>query len=124
MTIQEVINRVQTIKNPTPPNTDLIEMISDVEYELYRKVIAPRAETIEFDGYDESDMNTLLKAPRPFDRLYVLGCLKEIDRRENITNEINNEEREYAELLGEFCAWYVRTHRQCSPRVRSDWYGI
>ena len=124
MTIQEVINRVKAIKSPTPPDGDLLEMINDTEYEIVRKIIAPRDDAYEFDGYDDTDINTRLKAPRPFDNIYVIGCLREIDRRENQITNFNNDEREYKELLQEYGAWYVRTHRQCSPRIRSDWYGV
>lgn len=124
MTVQEVISRVKAIKSPTPPDEDLLEIINDTEYEIVRKIIAPRSDDYEFDGYDDSDMNTRLKAPRPFDNVYVIACIREIDRRENQEQSFNNATREYNEILSELAAWWIRTHRPEPGRVHSCWWGV
>ena len=124
MTVQEVINRVKAIRSPAPQDTDVIEMINDVEYDVIRKIMYPRTDDIEFDGYDASDMNTRLMAPRPFDNLYVVGALREIARRENQETTFNNAEREYKEIFGELAAWWTRSHRQAPGHVGSPWWGM
>ena len=125
MTIREVIGRVKAIRQPCPADEDLIKIISQTEAEILRKIVFPRAEIIEFNGYTAADLDRKLQAVSPFDDLYVVGCLRYIDRLENQTTELNNSEREYNEILGEYAAWYLRTHRPApGPRVGSAWYGI
>ena len=125
MTIREVIGRVKAIRQPCPADEDLIRIISQTEAEILRKIVFPRAETIEFVGYTSADLDKKLQAVSPFDELYVVGVLKYIDRTENQTTELNNNEREYNEIFGEYAAWYLRTHRPApGPRVGSKWYGI
>lgn len=125
MTLREVIGRVKAMKNPCPPEEDLIKIISQTEAEILRKIVFPRAETIEFVGYTSADMDRVLQAVAPFDEIYVAGCLRYIDRLENQITEYNNSEREYKDLFGEYAAWYLRTHRPApGPRVGSKWYGI
>lgn len=124
MTIREVINRVQAIKNPTPPEGELLQIINDTEYEIIRKIIAPRDEDYDFEEYDDSDMSTRLKAPRPFDNVYVVACVREINRRENQETLFNNSEREYKEIFGELAAWWKRTHRDASQNMTSCWFGV
>jgi len=124
MTVQDVISRVQAIRQPGIGEMELLQIINDVEWEIERKIIHPRSATPEFTGYTDADMDTVLKAPRPFDNIYVIGCLREIDRRENQVTNFNNNEREYKEILGELAAWWVRNNRQCAPNVHSRWYGV
>lgn len=125
MTLREAISRVKAIRQPCPPDEDMMRIISQIEADILRKIVFPRAEIIEFNGYTSADLDNKLQAVSPFDELYVVGVLKYIDRLENQTTELNNNEREYNEIFGEYAAWYLRTHRPApGPVVGSKWYGI
>lgn len=120
MTAAEVIARVKTLRDPAGDESELLRVIGDTEAYLYAKVIAPRdAETPAEIGRD-----TELAAPRPWDQIYVLACLRHIDRRENQITNMNNEEREFKEMLSEFGAWWTRTHRQPGGRMWGPWFGV
>lgn len=124
MTLREAIARVKMLKSPSIPDADLIRVISQTEAEILRKIVFPRAETIEFNGYTDADMDKNLQAPFPFDDIYLWGCVKYIDVLENQAEAMNNSERRYKEILGELAAWWVRTHRYPPEHVGSPWWGV
>lgn len=122
MTINEVIARVKLLRNPTMDEAAMLHVINRTEAEIYRKVIAPRAETIEFTGYTMADADTALQAPRPFDEIYVYAILREIDAAENQVTNFNNSERQYKEIFDELAAWWMRTHRHRPEKLHSRWW--
>jgi hypothetical protein len=122
MTINEVIARVKLLRNPTMDEAAMLHVINQTEAEIYRKIIAPRAETIEFTGYTMADADTKLQAPFPFDDLYMIAIFREIDAAENQITNYNNSERHYNEVFGEFAAWWMRTHRHSPEKLHSRWW--
>lgn len=124
MTIRQVIDRVHLLRDPTIDDGGLLLIINQIEAEIERKIIHPRDAEIAFKGYSEENMDTELKVPFPFDDVYIKGCVKEIDARENQIANYNNSERLYKEVFGELAAWWTRTHRQPNSRMHSQWWGI
>lgn len=122
MTINEVIARVKLLRNPTMDEAAMLHVINQTEAEIYRTIIAPRAETVEFDGYTMANADTALQAPFPFDEVYVYAILREIDAAENQVTNFNNSERQYKEIFEELAAWWMRTHRHRPEKLHSRWW--
>lgn len=122
MTINEVIARVKLLRNPTMDEAAMLHVINRTEAEIYRTIIAPRAETVEFDGYTMANADTTLQAPFPFDEVYVYAILREIDAAENQVTNFNNSERQYKEVFEDFAAYWMRTHRHRPQKMRSRWW--
>ena len=122
MTINEVITRVKLLRNPTMDEAAMLHVINRTEAEIWRTIIAPRAETISFNGYTMADADTKLQAPFPFDEVYVAAICKEIDAAENQITNYNNSDREYKEIIEELAAWWMRTHRHRPEKLHSRWW--
>ena len=86
MTIIEAITHVDTVKPNSYGQTEKIKWLSDIDGMIKAEVIDTHegGEDISFSGYtDETDLNTKLLAPAPYDKLYTHYLEMQIDYANN-----------------------------------------
>lgn len=113
MTLQEVINTVQKIRNEKLlTNEFIIKKISEVEWKIKREIIDMHegGENVQFSGYGASDVNKELIAPEPYSSLYVNWILYQLDLAGNESFNATNSQNLFYRDYYSFSAWYTRTH--------------
>lgn len=104
MTIQALINKVQEEKPNTFSDEKLLGFINEIEEDVSEEL----REEDEFVPYEAVD-DTELKAPAPYDRLYVSYLKSQIDyaNEEYPSYQLNAEQ--HVQDFGDFADWVVRT---------------
>lgn len=104
MTIQALIQKVQEEKPNTFGDEKLLGFINEVEEDVSEEL----REEDEFTPYTEVD-DTELKAPAPYDKLYVSYLKSQIDyaNEEYPSYQLNAEQ--HVQDFGDFADWVVRT---------------
>lgn len=121
MTIIEAINKVDTLKPNVLSQDEKVRLLSLLDGRIKLEIIDTHegGEGIGFVPYGENTpRDTELLVPFPWDDLYIKHLVCEIDRQSGDTDRYNNSALDYNEAYGAFAAWYNRTHKPCSPRVR------
>jgi hypothetical protein len=93
MTIIEAINQIDDLKANTYSQKNKIEWLSRVDGMIKRIIIDTHegGEDIKFDGYNEdTDLETELLAPHPYDELYIRWLEAQIDYTNAEYDKYNN----------------------------------
>ena len=106
MTIQTLVNKVQIEKPNSFPDEKILQFINEVEQDVSEEL----REEEDFVPYEEID-DTRLKAPAPYDRLYVSYLKAQIDyaNEEYPSYQLNAEQ--HAQDFSDFADFVVRTGR-------------
>ncbi len=103
----------------------LRQLLSELDGKIYNELMAPLHPGEVFNGYDENTPGTqALLAPYPYDSMYTMYLVKEIDRMNNETVKYNNSSVLFNNQYGEFARWWLRTHEYPSAEIgfRKRWY--
>ena len=118
MTIRTLIEKVQIEKPNSFPDDKLLQFINEVEQDVSEEL----REDEDFVPYEEID-DTVLKAPAPYDRLYVSYLKAQIDyANEEIESYANNQAQHDLDF-DHFADWIVRT-RQAEPDIPSRFKNV
>lgn len=119
MTIQEVIDRVQQEKPNTFSVEDMISWISEIEGKIVNEVLRSHEmydrQYDQFTGYSLNDLERVLIARFPYDRLYVEFVKMKIDEMLEETARYNNSAIMFNTHYEDFRKWYNKTHKPLHP---------
>lgn len=106
MTIQLLLDKVNDEKPNSFGTARLISFINEIEHE-----VAEQLKT-EFDTeYTEDDMDAVLLAEKPYDRLYVSYVKAMIDYANEELASYQNNQVQHAQDFSDFTDWVVRTNQ-------------
>ena len=119
MTIQELINKVNTEKPNSFPEDKLLQFVNEIE----ERVSEELREEYDFIPYEEID-DEELKVPAPYDKLYVSYLKAQIDyANEEIESYANNQAQHELDF-DNFADWVVRTKRAEVVEIPSRFRNI
>ena len=119
MTIQELINKVNTEKPNSFPEDKLLQFVNEIE----ERVSEELREEDDFIPYEEID-DEELKVPAPYDKLYVSYLKAQIDyANEEIESYANNQAQHELDF-DNFADWVVRTKRAEVVEIPSRFRNI
>jgi hypothetical protein len=114
MTLQEALDRGDTLRPNMIPRQEKIAWLSEVEGLLHREIILAHEHDEEldtFDGYDvDTDEGQVLLAPFPYDDLYPLWLLTKIDMMNMELDKYNNDRTVFNNSWGVFQDAWRRGH--------------
>ncbi len=113
MKIQEAIARVDAIKPNTYEEIDKVRWLSELDGKIKAEIIDTHEGGTEviFKPYDiETDIETTLIAPPPYDNLYILWLESKIDYNNSEFAKYNNSSVAFNNAYAEFQKYYNRTH--------------
>lgn len=82
MTINEAITQIDSLKTNTYTSTEKIGWLSRADLMIKKNIIDTHegTEDVRFEGYTEdTDLNTALLVPAPFDEMYIRYLEAQID---------------------------------------------
>ncbi len=113
MTINEAINKTDALKPNNFSIEDKIGWLSTLDYTVMREMIDTHegGEDIVFEGYTEdTDLDTELLAPAPYDEMYLRWLEAQIDYANNEFGKYNNAITMFNTAYGAYNNYYNRTH--------------
>lgn len=112
MTIIEAINRIDTVKPNGYPQGEKIRWLNTLDGIIKSKVFdTHEGGAVAFDGYtEETNLNTELLVPSPFDELYLFWLESKIDYWNREMGQYNNSISMFNTAYAEFESYYNRTH--------------
>lgn len=113
MTIGEAIAKIDSLKHNTYTPEEKVEWLSRQDSMIKRLIIDTHEgrESVTFTGYDqETDMDTKLLAPAPYDELYLRWMEAQIDYHNGEYEKYNNSITMYNAAYTAFRNDYNRTH--------------
>lgn len=111
MKIREAINKIDTQKPNAYSQDEKIEWLSRLDSMIKIEVIDTHqgAEKVEFNGYNnETDLDTELLAPEPYDEVYLRWLEAMIDYTNNEYGRYNNSMLMFKSVYNSYCNWYNR----------------
>ena len=121
MTILEAISRVDAVKPNSYSQTEKIAWLSRIDATIKNEIIDTHegAENITFNGYDnDTDTNTELLVPAPYDEVYIRYLEMQIDYANNEYGKYNNSMVMYNAAYTACEKYYNRTHMPVSKGNR------
>lgn len=121
MTIAEVISKVDALKPNTYKQKDKIGWLSDLDARVKTQIIDAheRRDPVYFYGYDEeTDLDTELLVPKPYDEMYLRWLEAMIDYHNSDDDRYNNAIILFNNAYEGFKKYYTRTHMPISRGKR------
>lgn len=113
MTIQEAIDRVDTIKPNKYTEAQKITWLSELDGMIHQELILTHegAEDENFEGYtSETEKTTELLVPYPYCEVYQHYLSSQIDLGNAELDKYNNDKTLYNNAYMTYAAYYNRTH--------------
>ena len=112
MTINEAISRIDSLKPNTFSPTEKIAWLSIVDKTIHDNIIKAVTGNDEvFEGYtDETDMETELLVPPPFDIIYIYWLQAQIDYWNRELRHYNESILMYNTAYSEYERHFIRTN--------------
>lgn len=114
MTIIEAINRLDSLKHNTYKQNDKIRWLSKLDLMVKKQIIDTHegAEAISFNGYtEETDINTELLVPAPYDEVYLRWLEAQIDYHNGEYDNYSNAIIMFNTEFEAYAAYYNKNHR-------------
>ena len=114
MTIREAINQADgRLKNTIPEDTK-VKWLSNLDHNIFLNVFKTHEDSPieEFTPYTEDTdlLTTELLVGAPWDEAYIYYLKAKYHQEMHEIDRYNNEAAQYAEIFGDFKAYYNRTH--------------
>lgn len=113
MTILEAIHKVDTVKPNSYTQPEKIKWLSTLDGIIKTEIIDTHegGEGIVFDGYhDDTDLDTQLLVPAPYDDIYIRWLEARIDYANNEYNKYNNSATAYNTDFEAYARHYNMNH--------------
>ena len=113
MTIKEAISRIDDLMRNSYSIANKIAWLSRADAMLKTHVIDKHVghEDIRFTGYaPDTDVDTVLLAPAPFDEMYPLFLEAQIHYYNGEYDKYNNAIVNFQAIYEQYAAWYVANH--------------
>lgn len=121
MTIQEAIDQVNDLKPNYYNDEHKVRWLSRLDKQIRREIIDTHedAPEEEFTGYDtETDTDTVLLVPEPYDEVYIHWLAAQIDLNNAEYEKFNNSNALFAAAYNAYASAYNRAHMPKSTKVR------
>ena len=113
MKIIEAINKIDALMPNSYNLGDKIRWLSNLDGTVKQNIIDKfvGSENVSFEGYNaETDLETELLVPAPYDEMYVYWLQAQIDYWNQELSKYNNSVAMYNTAYSEFERWYIRNH--------------
>ena len=113
MKIREAISTIDSLKNNTYSPADKIGWLSRADWMIKRNIIDTHegGESVNFNGYDgNTDLDTELLAPPPYDELYLSYLEAQIDYSNGEYAKYNNSIMMFNSGFEAYSAYYTRNN--------------
>lgn len=126
MTVEECINRVDSVKPNQYSIEDKVRWLSYLDGSIKKEIIdrhekpvveveeGAEEENAEFTGYSPDNLTVSLIAPFPYDELYVAYLKAKIDEENGETARYNNSAASFNGLLMNYEKAYNKEHKPLS----------
>ena len=124
MKIREAIDMIDDLKHNTYSESTKIHWLSRLDSMVKRLIIDTHecANNVTFSGYDENtDMETELLVPAPFDEVYLRWPEAQIDYANGEYDKYNNAILMYQTAYDGYANYYNRTHMPVGRKM--DYFG-
>ena len=124
MKIREAIDMIDDLKHNTYSESTKIHWLSRLDSMVKRLIIDTHecANNVTFSGYDENtDMETELLVPAPFDEVYLRWLEAQIDYANGEYDKYNNAILMYQTAYDGYANYYNRTHMPVGRKM--DYFG-
>ena len=121
MKIIEAINRIDALKHNTYSQTDKVRWLSTLDSMAKNHVIDTHegAEEVSFTGYDDNtDLQTELLIPAPYDEAYLRWLEAQIDYHNGEYGKYNNAVEAFTTFYDGYKAYYNRTHMPKAKKIK------
>ena len=121
MTIAEAISKVDTLKPNTYTTKDKVDWLSRLDARVKTQIIDAHEcdKSVYFYGYDsQSDQETELLAPAPYDEMYLRWLEAQIDYHNGEDDRYNNAIMLFNNAYEGYKKHYTRTHMPLSQGNR------
>ena len=111
MTILEAIHKIDTLKPNSYTQPEKIKWLSTLDGVIKREIIDTHegGESIVFECYDdESDLDTMMLVPAPYDDIYVRWLEARIDYANGEYGKYNNSSEAYNVAFEAYSRYYNR----------------
>ena len=114
MTILEAVHKIDTVKPNSYTQPEKIKWLSTLDGIIKSEIIDTHedGENVVYEGYDDdSNLDTELLAPPPYDDLYIRWLEARIDYANGEYAKYNNSMIAYNDAYSLFANYYNRHHR-------------
>ena len=119
MTIMEALSSADRLKPNQIDKTEKVKWLSELDGRIHNEIIDSYGKGDRFGGYaDGVNLNTELIVREPYDSLYIYWLIWHVESALNEQGNANNTYIKFESTLNAFKKWYVRTHRNESPRIK------
>ena len=121
MTIQEAINKIDTLKPNSYSNADKIAWLSNLDGIIKEEIIDTHegGDAVVFNGYDSNtDTGTELLVPAPYDDLYIKWLEAQIDYTNAEYGKYNNSSNAYNNAYSTYERYYNRHHMPLAHKLK------
>ena len=106
MTIRDLLNRISKEKPHSFTDADLISWVNEIEAEVAEQLRETEV-PVYVTGHD-TELDTALLAPAPYDRLYVSYVKAMIDYANEEYESYANNQAQHVQDFQDFTDWVVR----------------
>lgn len=121
MTINAAIGQINALRPNKYTREEKIAWLSHLDGMIKLQLMEnyEDSEDVYFDGYDgDTDGETELIVPPPFDMLYIRWLEAQIDYANSEYKAYNNSVAAYTEAYDTFAKYYHRTHMPRTKRIK------
>lgn len=114
MTIQNAIERIDSLLFNTYSQDDKVEWLSRLDTAVKQQIIDAHegGDLVAFNGYDaNTDLTTVLLVPAPYDEMYLRWMEAQIHYHNAEFDKFNNAIIMYNTAFENYHSHYLRTHK-------------
>ena len=112
MTLIEAISKIDNLKHNTYTHEDKVVWLSALDGMVKREIMdTHEGDEVSFQGYDtDSDVETVLLVPAPYDQVYLRWLEAQIDYCNGEYSRFNNSMEMFHAAYQSYSNFYNRTH--------------
>lgn len=119
MKITEALQRIDALCPNPFSEGEKLKWLSNLDWTIKVEIIDPRRSDVSFSGYDENtDMETQLLAPAPYDEMYLYWMQAMVDYHNREMASYNNAITRFEETYLKFRNWYNRENMVKETKMR------
>ena len=121
MTIIQAITQLDSLKHNTYSQNDKVRWLSKLDGMVKKQIIDTHkcGHKVIFTSYDENtDINTELLIPAPYDDVYLRWLEAQIDYHNGEIDKYNNSIMLFQAAYNEFSRYYNRTHMHVGTNMK------
>lgn len=109
MTIRELLNKISKEKPNSFSEAELISFVNEVEAEVAEELRMDAVDVPVYIYEHDEDLDKVLIAPAPYDRLYISYVKAMIDYTNEEYDSYANNQAQHVQDYRDFVDWVVRT---------------